>query len=856
LAVQPVDQLSGFGALVRRHRSAVGLTREQLAERTGLSVRAIADIERGLTRRPHRSSVELLSAALGLADTACDEQAASRASEDQLTARPVSSGGSSGPHPVPLGPGQMPTAPRELPAPVRHFTGRAAELVELSEMAAAADGHALLICTVGGTAGVGKTALAIQWAHQVADLFPDGQLYVNLRGYDSDKPVIAADALAGFLRTLGVLGGDIPDGVENRARLYRSRLAGRRMLVMLDNARDGEQVRPLLPGDPGCIAVVTSRDALAGLVATDGARRLDLDVLPLADALGLLRSLIGVRADDDPQSTAALAGLCARLPLALRIAAELAAARRAVPLRDLAAELQASRLDCLDAGEDRADVRAVFSWSGRHLPSGAAAAFALLGLHPGSDLDVYAAAALTGTGTGQANRVLDRLRRASLIQAGGAGRYGMHDLLRMYAREQATARDSGGDCQQALTRLFDYYLAAAAAAMDVLFPAETYRRPRIIPTTAVVPDMPSQADAQAWLNRERANLVAVAVHCADHGWPGQANGLASMLFRYLVTGSHLPEGDTIYGHALQAARRSGDLAAEAEALSGLGGISLMRGHFRDAAGHYQDALERYRQCGDRAGQGRVLDNLGAAEEELHNLRSAASYHREAIAAFEDAGDSVGAAHALSNLGGIETELNSFDEASEHLHRALLVLREAKDQGREARALQRIGELSLRRGQLAEAAAFFEQALAIQQRLQQRTGIAAQLLNLGHVCLRRGKHQQAIGYFRQAVALFREAGDQHGETTTLFGLAEAVRGTGKPAAAEAELKTALRLAAETGNTYQKARAHRDIAECHQQAGQGEQARHHWQQALELYTQLGAPEAEQIRSRLSTQHTRHA
>jgi DNA-binding SARP family transcriptional activator len=488
--------------------------------------------------------------------------------------------------------------PRELPAPVRHFTGRAAELDELSDLAAREGVPALVICVVGGTAGVGKTALAVQWAHQAAAGFPDGQLYVNLHGYGPEAPMAATDALAGFLRTLGVPGQETPDHVEERARLYRSRLAGERMLVLLDNARDGEQVRPLLPGDPGCTAVVTSRDTLAGLVATDGARRLDLAVLPPADAVGLLRLLIGQRAEADPEAVAALAQLCARLPLALRIAAELAAAREASALAELAAELEADRLDCLDAGEDRADVRAVFSWSFRQLPDDAAETFALIGQHPGEDLDVYAVAALTGATLGQARRVLGQLHRASLLQTAEPGRYGMHDLLRAYAREQAAARDTGRCSAQALTGLFDYYLAAAAAAMDVLFPTETHRPPRTGGTAAVLPTMPGAADARAWLDAERANLAAIVAHCADHGWPRHATGLADTLFRYLMTGSHLPEAQTICGHALHAARESGDVAAEASALNGLGCIAEQRGRFRDAADIYQDALKRYRRTAE------------------------------------------------------------------------------------------------------------------------------------------------------------------------------------------------------------------------------------------------------------------
>jgi tetratricopeptide (TPR) repeat protein/DNA-binding XRE family transcriptional regulator len=833
---------SSFGVLLRWYRLASGLSQEELAERAGLSVRALANMERGQTRRPHKRSVRLLAEAMALPEL--ERLNLDRASRLVACDAPM-------PGPAVTGeviPAAGHAVPRELPAPVGDFTGRSAELDELSNLMAGGGGRALVICAVGGMAGVGKTALAVHWAHQVAGRFPDGQLYVNLRGYDPGRPVASADALASLLHTLGVPGTDVPDEAQDRARLYRSRLAGRRMLVLLDNARDSDQVRPLLPGDPGCVAVVTSRDALAGLVATDGARRLDLDVLPLADAVALLRSLIGARADDDPDGAAELAGLCARLPLALRIAAELAAARASVPLAELVAELEAGRLDLLDAGEDRADVRAVFSWSCRQLTDDVAGAFALIGLHPGADLDAHAAAALTGTTPSQAHRVLARLHRASLLQGAGPGRYGMHDLLRAYAREQAAARDTGGQRLQALTQLFDYYLAAAGAAMDVLYRVEAQRRPRIAPTAVVVPAMPGEAEARAWLDAERANLAAVVVHCTEHGWPRHATDVAGTLFRYLMTGSHLTEAHTIYSHALHAARRSGDLAAEAGALNGLGSVAGCKGQFRDAAGHYQAALERYRRCGDRAAEARVLHNLGSTEHELHNHRSAAGYYGQATAAYEDAGDSLGAARTLSSLAAAETELGRYDQAAEHLRRALPVLRDANDQGGQALALEGTGRLSLRRGRLTQAAAFFEQALAAYRRMEYPDGIATQLLKLGEVSLRQGKHPQAIGYIRQALAVHRETGNQFGQTQTLRSLAEALHAAGQPAAARAELAAALRLATETGNTHQQASAHHDLGESHHHAGQDEQARHHWQRALTLYTQLGAPQAEQVQSRL--------
>jgi DNA-binding SARP family transcriptional activator len=377
--------------------------------------------------------------------------------------------------------------PRQLPADVAGFTGRGRHLAELDLLLPGIAGEpgdrrgaggrpaAPMIFAVSGTAGVGKTALAVHWAHQVAEWFPDGQLYVNLRGYDPERPVTANEALGGFLRALGVADQDIPADTAERAAKFRSLLAGRRMLVLLDNAGEAEQVRPLLPGNPACVTLATSRSSLTGLVARDGAVRLDLDLLAAGEAVALLRALIGPRADAEPQPVAALAEQCARLPLALRVAAELAIARPARPLADLVAELadKKRRLDLLEAGGDpRTAVRAVFSWSCRQLDPGTLRVFWLAGLHPGPDIDAYEVAALAEVTADRAGQALGFLDRVHLIHNVAPGRYGMHDLLRAYAREVAAAQGADPERRKAPTRLLGYHLYTAASVTDALLPDE------------------------------------------------------------------------------------------------------------------------------------------------------------------------------------------------------------------------------------------------------------------------------------------------------------------------------------------------------------------------------------------------
>ena len=750
-------------------------------------------------------------------------------------------------------PAQAPAAvvPAQLPADVTAFTGRGVELAALDALLTDSDASpAVLISALSGTAGVGKTALAVHWAHSVRPRFPDGQLYVDLRGYDSDQPVTAATALAGFLTALGVPARDIPVNLHERAALYRTALSDRRMVVVLDNAATTEQVRPLLPGAGSCVVVVTSRDSLTGLVAVHGAHRVDLDLLPRSDAIALLRRLIGVRVEADTDAAAALIELCARLPLALRLAAELAVSRPNESLATLVRELtdRRRRLDLLDAGDDpRGSVTAVFSWSLVHLPAAAARAFRLLGLHPGPDTDAYGVAALVDIDMADADHILNRLARAHLVYPTRSGRYGMHDLLRAYAVRLTTEQDSAADRHAAQRRLLDYYLATAAAAMDGLYPAEAHRRPRVTPAVTSTPVLTNPGTARAWLDSERAALVAVAGQ-ADR-WPGHTVRLSAVLSRYL-DGGHHAEAAALHDHARDAARRTGDQVGEAHALVSLGTAHYRLGRQDLALAHLRPALALFQRAGDEAGQARALMNLGNIEQWLGRYESATGYLRCALELFRRVGDPTGEAGALNNLGIGAERVGDYPAAAGHYGQALVLAQHIGDRVSTAHALNNLGIIEDRRNRYNDAGKYLDQALDLYRQLGDRTGQAWTLDSLGTVQLHLGHSQRAAELFEQARALFRQAGERDGEPWACNGLGEATYAAGDPATAAAHHAAALTAAAETGARDQEARAHAGLGRAHAACGDHARARDHDERAVDLYRALGMPEAEPVQAHLST------
>jgi tetratricopeptide (TPR) repeat protein len=753
--------------------------------------------------------------------------------------------------------------PRQLPMDVPGFAGRDQYLAELDLLLASTPGGpgsreradarvtAAVVTAVSGTAGVGKTALAVHWAHRVAERFPDGQLYVNLRGYDLDPPVTAAEALHGFLHALGIAEQDVAAGVAERAAQFRSLLAGRRMLILLDNASGAEQVRPLLPGNPECVTLVTSRDSLAGLVARDGAVRLDLDLLPAGEAVELFRGLIGPRADTEAGPVAVLAEQCARLPLALRVAAELAIARPTASLADLAAELadEQRRLDLFQAGEDpRTAVRAVFSWSCRQLDSVSLRTFRLAGLTPGFDVDVYEVAALADITADHAAQVLDRLARVHLMHSVVPGRYGMHNLLRAYAREQVAAQYGESGRRKALARLLSYHLFTAASAMDASFSAEDDQRPFVVQPGTPVPSLTDPGRARDWLDANRASLIAVAGHAAAYGWPAHAGLLTEIIFRYLDHGGHYADAAALHAEACRAARQTGDRVTEANALIGLGVVDYHQGRYQEAADRIQQALLLSRAAGDRPSEARGLSNLGIVDFYQARYEQSVSHLQQGVAIYAELGYQFGMARVLGNLGTAEGRLGRHEAAIAHLDQALALHSEAGNRPGEAYALSSLGSTYRHLGSYQQAAEYQHRALTLFHAVGSRRSGARALTEIGDICRLQGDYRQASGYYQQALGVFRQIGDLTGEAEALSGLGEAFLTAGNPSESRAQHTAALAVASQIGDKFNLARAHEGIGHACYAGGDPVQGRHHWREAFALYTDIGAPEAARVRAQL--------
>ncbi|WDZ82803.1 ATP-binding protein [Micromonospora cathayae] len=648
--------------------------------------------------------------------------------------------------------------PRQLPAAVRHFVGRSAPLAALSSLA---DGPAdtVVISAIGGTAGVGKTALAVHWAHQVADRFPDGQLYVNLRGFDPDGNLLdPAEALGGFLEALAVPAHRIPAGLPAQAALFRSLLAGRRMLVVLDNARHADQVRPLLPGTPGSLVLVTSRHQLPGLVATEGAHPLVLDLLSPAEARDLLaRRVGGRRVADEPEAVDRIVDASARLPLALAIVSARAATHPGFPLARLAEELTDSRLDALCGGDTGTDVRAVLSWSYRSLDPSAAALFRRLGLHPGPDLSVAAAASLAAQPVDRVRPVLAALTRANLLTEHTPGRYLLHDLLAAYAAEQARTVDPEPDRRAAVGRLLDHYLHTAHRA-DLLL--HQHRDPVDLSaarTGTTVPELVDRDGAWAWLSAEHRTLLAAVMLAEADGFDAHAWQIAWCVNTYLDRVGAWRDQSTAQQVALRAAARAGDRNGQARAHRNRAVACLRLGGHDEARAHLDRAVELYDALGDLVGGARAQLNLGNVAERLGEHRRALAHAQRAYDLFEAAGHDHGQANALNNIGWCHGQLGDHQRALDYCRRALTQQQRVGNRYWEAHTWDSVGTAHHHLGEYPQAVECYTSALAIYREVGERYFEATTLTHLGDTWCAAGDPEQARTAWRQAVDVLDRLG---------------------------------------------------------------------------------------------------
>jgi tetratricopeptide (TPR) repeat protein/transcriptional regulator with XRE-family HTH domain len=863
----------GFGGLLRRLRDGAGLTQDELADASRVSQRAISDLERGINATARKDTAVLLAGALGLNDPARElfvAAARGRAPAGEVLAAVAGEAGAE----------SAAAASRTLPRDVAAFAGRQAELGQLMARWAevAAGGGVVGIHAIGGMAGIGKTTFAVHAAHRLAGDFPDGQLFLPLHAHTpGQRPVDPADALASLLLTAGVPAVQIPPGTDAQAARWRDHLAGKKVLLVLDDAAGHEQVRPLLPGTPGSLVLITSRRRLAAL---EDATVISLNTLAPAEAAGLLARLAD-RADVTVGDAAVgeIAALCGCLPLAIEMMGRQLAHHPAWTPARLAAGLAAARDRLAMMRAENLSVAAAFDLSYADLTAGQQRLFRRLGLVPGPSFDAHAAAALDDSSVDQARAGLEELYEQHLLTEPAPGRYQLHDLLREHARALAAADDQA-DRDTAADRLLDYYRQAAAAAAGQIAARVLGSRPapRGAPP-ACAPPLSTSAQAAQWLEAEHANLHAAAGYAAASGHHEHAARIAAAAGGFLFARGYWDQVITLQHTALAAARRAGDKPAQAAALNQLTlaqalteDTAAAAASQRQALALYRDlgdsrgqgdalhslslvcqmaydypasvdaarqALDLYRQAGDRVGQGDALNQLGFAQLLANDYPSAAAAAQQALELFLDLGDKLGQCAALEALGLTQLQTGRYPAAAASLRQALRLCREVGERQGEGIVLNGLGRVQRMTGDYPAATASLQQALEIFRDIGDRGNIASTLDEIGVLQRLIGDYPAAAASHQQALQLFRDLGARRAQAYVLSSLGAVHTATGDYPAAAASLRQALQLFRDLGGRHGQAETLNNLGELLTRSAASPQARDHHAQALAIARDLGVP-----------------
>ncbi|ASR33826.1 transcriptional regulator [Prauserella marina] len=737
------------------------------------------------------------------------------------------------------------SAHRQLPPDIADFSGREAELNELHEMLPSADGGtAVTIGLIEGMGGVGKTKLAVRFAHQLLaeGRYADQQLYVDLRGHADQPPADPSAVLASFLRLLGVASDQIPPSLDERASLYRDRLYGKNVLVLLDNADGEDQVLPLLPASPTNFVLITSRRALA----LDGARSLPLDVFTQCEARELLVRVVNpARVAAEPAAVDQVVELCGGLPLAVALAGRRLQSRPAWGFAELAARLEETgdRLGELAAGSRK--LHAVFDLSYAALSADERRMFRLCGLYPGDDFSVPAAAALAELPPLSVRRLLDRLVDEHLIGMVTGQAYRLHDLLVAYARDVAEKEETEQSRRAALGRLLDFYLHTAAEAARRLQP-NRIEMELAGTAPAHAPALPTRQDAKQWLDAERANLIAAVTVAAEQGWPVHAWQLTRSLREYLHLYGFSHDQDWVRTHeaALAAAVAAKDARGEALTRMDLAAAYMNHGRNEDARQHLSSALEFHRSVEDHDLETSTLGSLGRLCHRLGEFGEALRYLRQA-AALCAGRDSYSEGVVCSQVGLVLTALGEATDALANYQRGLVLARLSGNTAGEAAVLADIGDCYRRLGRHAEALDHVQQALKVATDNGLLPKVAYAKYRLGNVYRELGRVDEAMATMTEALRIARSAGGSVSESEVLVDLGVTYRDIGDLTTAYSLFDQGLRLAIKHGERYQEARGLNELAELHRCAARAELAQDHWRRARDLFDELGTPEAREIR-----------